>query len=399
MKKILISIFLTTFGNTQATIIEINNLYGSGVYADTQGNLFVHDINVDSLFMINASHSCSVAGSNCQVTEIIDSSGDGMGNILDRPSASVRDSSGNVYVAGQFSDNVFRILNPQSCVADCIREVVDLSGASASAFENPVALTVDANDNVYVAGASSHNVIRIPASETCATTGTPCALTEIIDIEGDDGVGSNVLNQPVGLASDSMGNIFVTTQNSDNVFKIATPGSCSTGGTPCNITELVDETTITNQAFGRGIVVDSLNNVYFTSLGFFQPAAVFKINTPGNCSTSGTPCTITEIFNMDTPQQAGNMAVDDADNIYFAGGNGDNAFKIDNPVNCSTTTTPCTITEIIDSTGDGTAILDGTSNVAVALGHVYVAGGGSDNVFRITEVAVSNDMIFYDGFE
>ena len=102
---------------------------------------------------------------------------------------------------------------------------------------------------------------------------------------------------------------------------------------------------------------------------------------------------------MAIPQHAGNMAVDDADNIYFAGGNGDNAFKIDTPTSCSTSGTPCNITEIIDANGDGVAILDGTSNVAVAFGNVYVSGGSSDNVFRVTDVAVSNDLIFDNGFE
>ena len=399
MKKILIWGFIALLASTAtAEIIEVNNSAGSGVYADASGNLYIHDVNVAAVTMIKASYTCNTTDANCDETVIIDANGDGMGNALDRPAAVVVDSAGNVYVSGQFSDNVFRILNPAVCVADCIREVVDANGANVNGFDTALALTVDANDNVYVAGGGSDNVIRIPASETCATTGTPCNLTEIIDITGDDGAGPNELNQPVGLASDSQGSVYVTTQNSDNVFKIATPGTCSTTGTLCTITELVDEATITSQAFGRGITVDSQDNIYFTSLGFFQPAAVFKINTPGSCSTSGTPCVITEIFNMATPQQAGNMTVDDADNIFFTGGNGDNAYKINTPISCSTSGTPCVITEIIDASGDGSSALDGTSNVAFAFGQIYVSGGGSDNVFRVTGVAVSNDLIFYDGF-
>lgn len=385
---------------THAAITEIDNTLGSRSSTDTAGNLYLHDFNVNAVHIILASYTCSVANADCQSIQIIDGSGDGLGNILDRPAAVATDSSGNVYVVGQFSDNVFRILNPFNCIADCIREIVDINGASMNGLNNPSAITVDIFDNVYVSGASSDNVIKISASETCATTGTPCNLIEIIDSEGDDGIGSNELGQPVGLASDSQGNVFVTTQNSDNVFKIATPENCNSSGT-CTITELVDETTITDQAFGRGIIVDSQDNVYFTSIGFSQPAAVFKINTPGTCSTSGTACTITEIFNMATPQQASSMAVDDADNIYFAGGNGDNAFKIDTPTNCSTSGSPvtCTISEIIDINGDGNADLDGTSTVSVAFGQIYVTGGSSDNTFRITDVAVSDDLIFYNGFE
>ncbi len=385
--------------NADSAITEINNTSGSGVYADQSGNLYVWDVNVKSVTMIEASFTCSTAGSACLTTQILDEFGDGMGNLLDRPSAVAVDSNGHIYVAGQFSDNVFRILNPKICIADCIREVVDSSGVTVNGLDTPVAITVDTNDHVYVAGAASDNVLRIAASETCATTGTPCTVTEIIDLTGDDGAGVNEMNQPVGLASDSQNSVFVTSQNSDNVFKIASPTGCSTTSTPCIITEIIDESSLTASAFGRGIVVDGQDNVFMTSLGVFEPAAVFKINTPGTCSTSGTNCIISEIYNMATPQQAGNMTVDDAGSVYFTGGNGDNAFKIDTPDNCSTTTTPCNITEIIDATGDGTAILEGTSNMAFALGDIYVSGGSSDNVFRITDVAVSGDLIFQNGFE
>ena len=41
------------------------------------------------------------------VTEIIDSSGDGAGNLLDRPSGIAVDGSGSVYVTGNLSDNAF----------------------------------------------------------------------------------------------------------------------------------------------------------------------------------------------------------------------------------------------------------------------------------------------------
>ena len=43
------------------------------------------------------------------ITTIIDAAGDGAGNTLDRPVGIVVDDAGNVYVAGRFSDNAFRI--------------------------------------------------------------------------------------------------------------------------------------------------------------------------------------------------------------------------------------------------------------------------------------------------
>ncbi|MFC3195730.1 hypothetical protein ACFODZ_15855 [Marinicella sediminis] len=408
MKKWILILVIMANGVAQAAIMEIidssgdgngNTVDGVGLNVDDNGNVYITGVNTDNLFRISASTSCTTA--DCEIIEILDASGDGV-IAHDRTSAVATDADGNVYVAGQFSDNVWRILNPINCstsgTACNIEEIIGPSGDGSNPLDTPVALAVDHSGHVYVAGAVSHNVFRIAASTTCGTGGPACTVTEIIDESGDNN--GNIISQPVGLAIDSQNNVFVTTQNSDNVFKIANPGSCSTNGTPCTITEIIDESSLTASAFGRGLVVDSQDNVYLTSLGFFENAAVFKINTPGTCSTAGTACTITEIFNTPTPQQAGNMAVDSADNIYFAGGNGDNAFRIDNPVNCSTSSTPCIITEIIDANGDGVAILDGPGNVAIGNDvDVYVSGGGSDNAFRVSGAAESTDLIFRNGFD
>ncbi|MEE8155383.1 MAG: hypothetical protein V3T53_10570, partial [Phycisphaerales bacterium] len=54
---------------------------------------------------------CLAAGSGRvtaqTITEIIDATGDGAGNIFDRPFFIAVDAAGNAYVAGDFSDNAF----------------------------------------------------------------------------------------------------------------------------------------------------------------------------------------------------------------------------------------------------------------------------------------------------
>jgi len=54
------------------------------------------------------------------ITEIIDGTGDGAGNSLNAPFNVATDSSGNVFVAGKTSDNVFKIELDLGTVGDPI---------------------------------------------------------------------------------------------------------------------------------------------------------------------------------------------------------------------------------------------------------------------------------------
>ena len=361
------------------------------------------------------------------ITEIIDATGDGGGNILTFPDAIAVDGVENVYVAGQISDNAFKITP-----GGVITEIIDTTGdGGGNTLDGPRGIAVDGAGNVYVAGAGSDNAFKITTPGTCSTGGTPCTITEIINATGDGG--GNILTSTQGIAVDGAGNVYVSARNTANAFKI-TPGGV--------ITEIIDATgdgggNILDNA--RGIAVDGSGNVYVTGNSSDN---AFKITTPGTCSTGGAPCTITEIIDA-TGDGGGNIlegpiliAVDGAENVYVVGGDSDgwgnafkitpggviteiidrtgdgggnlaspfaiavdgaqnvyvtgawssdNAFKIATPGTCSTGGTPCTITEIIDASGDdGGNILDRPLGIAVdGAQNVYVIGGVSNNAFKI----------------
>ena len=91
------------------------------------------------------------------VTEIIDSTGDGTGNPLSLPEDIAVDGSGNVYVAGNSSDNAFKITP-----GGVITEIIDSTGDGAgNSLNNPTNIAVDVSGKVYVAGLLSHNAFRI----------------------------------------------------------------------------------------------------------------------------------------------------------------------------------------------------------------------------------------------
>ena len=333
---------------------------------DASGNVYVAGQFSDNVMRIAAPGTCSTGTTPCTITEIIDATGDGGGNTLDTPLGVAVDGSGNVYVGGGGSHNVFRITP-----GGTITEIIDATGDGSNALTQPNGIAVDGSGNIYVAGASSDNVFRITPGGT---------ITEIIDAAGD---GSNTFDSPRSVALDGSGNVFVTGLLTHNVFKIATPGTCNTGGgTPCTITEIIDASGDGSNALTQpnGIAVDGSGNVYVGGGGSDN---VFRIDTPGTCSTGGTPCTFTEIIDASGDgssifDQPGLIAVNSAGtNVYVTGTASDNAFEIVQAIptlsiddvtqaegNSGTTTFQFTVTLTNDAAGAFT--VDFTTNDATA---------------------------------
>ncbi len=300
------------------------------------------------------------ATTSAQITEIIDATGDGGGNVLDNIIGLARDASDNIFVVGSSSDNVFKITP-----GGVITEIIDATGDGTNTLDAPRHVAIDGSGNAYVvgSGATSDNAFKITPGGV---------ITEIIDATGDGG--GNMLDVPRGVAVDGSENVYVVGSNSDNAFKI-TPGGV--------ITEIIDATgdgsgnTMDNS---RKIAVDGSGNVFVSAANTDN---VFKI-TPGGV--------ITEIIDA-TGDGAGNtldfahqLAVDDAGNVYVAGSTTDNVFKI---------TPGGVITEIIDATGDGAGNpLDNPRGLTVTGdGTVLVAGANSDNAFKITPGGVITEII------
>lgn len=163
---------------------------------------------------------------------LLDASGDGLGNAMDRPYDVAVDGAGNVFVSAYYTDNLFRIA-PDGIVT----EVMDATGDGAgAALDGPWSVEVGPAGDVYVAGQLSRNVLRLSPGGV---------VTQILDASGD-GAG-NALDQPVGLAVAETGEVYVAGNHSDNVFEIATDGT---------VTQVID-----GQGDGMGNPLDQATDV------------------------------------------------------------------------------------------------------------------------------------------
>ena len=122
-----------------------------------------------------------------------------------------------MYLAGHGSDNAFSITS-----GGVITEIIDSTGDGAGGvLDQPIGIALGDDGSVYVAGYASDNVFRIEPGG---------AITLLIDSTGDGAGG--VLTSPKDVAVDALGRVFVSGNNSDNALVAAGFGDCNLNGIP-----------------------------------------------------------------------------------------------------------------------------------------------------------------------
>jgi sugar lactone lactonase YvrE len=198
------------------------------------------------------------------------------------------DGVGNIYAADTFNHTV-REITPGGAVTTVAgtpgnHGCVDGVGtAEAARFCSPIGVSMDSAGNLYVGDTLNQTIREI------APNGTVTTLAGSPEVQGtNDGVGGNALfEQPVGVAVDGGGNVYVADLRGCTIRKIAAGGGVSTlagyGGQSG-----------TNDGLGsaarfagpEGVAVDKAGNVYVTN-----SADTIRRVTPGGLVTTlaGTP--------------------------------------------------------------------------------------------------------------
>ncbi len=183
------------------------------------------------------------------------------------PVAIARDHSGNLFVADT-SANVIRMVTPGGAVTVFAGTAGNAGSAdgtgSAARFNQPGGLALDATGNLFVADTGNATIRKI------TPTGVVTTLAGDTTARGNvDGTGSAArFNHPIGLAVDSVGNLYVADTFTDTVRKITPAGAVST---------LVGTNTVTGSTDGSGpaarfnrpsgVTVDPNGTVYVADTG------------------------------------------------------------------------------------------------------------------------------------
>jgi sugar lactone lactonase YvrE len=241
---------------------------------------------------------------------------------------------------------------------------------TAAQFNDPIGIAVDAAGNLYVADTKNNRIRKITFSgevSTLAGSGTAGSA---------DGTGTNAeFSTPFDVAVDASGNVYVADYGNNRIRKITTSGVVSTlAGSTAGF---VNGTGTAAKFSGpEGVVVDASGNVYVAD---HRNHCIRKITAGGEVTTLAGSGTLGFVDGTSTAAQfygPTDVAVDGTGNIYVADRFNHHVRKI-------------TSEGVVSTLGNG-ATFSGLMSVAVdAEGNVYISDNSSNRISKIADGVVT----------
>lgn len=191
-------------------------------------------------------------------------------------------AGGIVYVADTFNQAI-RKVEPDGTVSTFagslgIKGSVDGSGANAR-FSDPVGIAADSSGNLFVADRTGQVIRKITPSGVVST------LAGLANNEGSaDGAGNAArFNFPTGIGVDAAGNVYVSDTFNQTIRKITPNGIVTTlAGVAGQSGSSDGPATVARFRFPNGIATDAGGNVFVAD---GSNAVIRKINTAGDVTT------------------------------------------------------------------------------------------------------------------
>jgi trimeric autotransporter adhesin len=250
-----------------ATSAQLNQ--PAGLAVDSSGNLYIADSNNSVIRKVTPQGTIStVAG----VGGTEGYSGDGGAATkatLMAPLGVALDSSGNLYIADYYG--WIREVNAATGVISTIAGngtngyTGDGGSATSAQFYNPVAVAVDSAGNVYVAD-SNNGAVRMVSNGIITTIGGNGTLS----YTGDGGPAALAQFSSIsGIAVDAQGNIYVADTSNDVIRLFPLGGNVSTiaGNGTQGYTGDGGPATVAELNNPKAVAVTPSGNVYFTDTG------------------------------------------------------------------------------------------------------------------------------------
>jgi sugar lactone lactonase YvrE len=228
------------------------------------------------------------------------------------PTSMVKDAAGNFFVADRDNHRI-RKITPAGVVTTFAGSgtmgFTNGTGTAAS-FNQPYALAIDASDNLYVGDRLNYSIRKItPAAVVTTLAGN--GVSGIVDATGS----AARFGEPIGIAVDVAGNVFVGDYFNNRIRKVTPAGVVTTfAGTNQGMVDGTGTAAAFNNPFG--LAFDATGNLYVADSHNF---AIRKITAAGVVTTlagNGTAGAINGIGAAATFSRPIGITVDAAGNVY-----------------------------------------------------------------------------------
>jgi hypothetical protein len=268
-----------------------------GMAMDSSGNLYVADKANDVIRKVTPAGVVSTIAGTVGLVGSVDGIGtvDGTGVVtganvaalFNQPSGVAVDGTGNVFVADT-GNNTIRKITPAGVVTTVVGTPgvagsTDGTGPAAS-FSSPFGIAVDSSDNLYITDSANATIRKVTSAGVSTTIAGQAGQYGSMD-----GTSTAIeFNNPIGIALDSSGNLYITDAGNNTIRKLTSGGVSSTiAGNPGIAGDTDGTGVFALFSSPRGIAVDSAGNIFVADS---QNCTIRKITSGGVVTTlAGSP--------------------------------------------------------------------------------------------------------------
>jgi kumamolisin len=255
-----------TTGSQDGTGTNAQFNYPSGIALDSSGNLYVADYSNNTIRVVTPAGVVTTPYGLAGVPGSTNSTGTSAR--FRTPNAIAVDGSGNFYVADSGNDTIRKITvstGAVSLIAGSARHPGSQdapSGPGTSArFNNPAGIALDSSGNIYVADTGNNTIRKITPAGAVTTLAGHAGTAGYLDANGT----TAAFNQPISIAVDGQGNVYVADLNNDVIRKVSSAGAVTTPYGQVEVAGRADG--VGNNALFNGpigLAIDASNNLYVT---------------------------------------------------------------------------------------------------------------------------------------
>jgi len=307
-----LSAFVTTLaGNDKAAYIDGKGANASfsliwGIALDPSGNIYVSDGYYIRKVTSDGTVT-TIAGNSNGNTIGWDIDGKGSAATFLYPASLTTDISGNVYIA---DGSKIRKMTPDGTVS-----TLPLSSSLSQVAQDLTGIAMDGSGDIYASDAASNVIVKLKSDGTSAVFAGSGAQSST------DGMGTTAsFNDPIDMAIDGSGNLFVVDLKSNMIRKVTPDGNVTTIAGSGSKGAANGQAAKASFYSPDGITIDKTGNLY---IGDFGNYLVREISSSGIVSTiAGTgKMAIPSVDGIGTLASFGSVNTLKADafgNIYVA---------------------------------------------------------------------------------